>query len=139
MAIVYSSALGTYVFEGNKIIDKLEFSLNQSLRYCQDLAEGKQIQPEAKLCAKHNAKPANKGEFVRVLELLATPEYIEGLRKVALRLMADQLKASVSMDNLIINAINNIEELDKVANTLAKRAREWYSLYFPEASELIKD
>ena len=38
-----------------------------------------------------------------------------------------------------MQAIANINELDKISNTMAKRLREWYSLYYPELSERIEN
>jgi nucleolar protein 56 len=45
-----------------------------------------------------------------------------------------KLKESVSFNDFIVQSINNIDEINKVANTLAKRLREWYELYNPEFS-----
>jgi nucleolar protein 56 len=42
-------------------------------------------------------------------------------------------------DTLLMQAINNVDEIDKCANLLAKRLREWYELYNPEASKQIDD
>jgi len=47
------------------------------------------------------------------------------------------VRNSVTEDQLIIQAIANINELDKAINLLGKRLREWYSLHFPELSEKI--
>ena len=38
-----------------------------------------------------------------------------------------------------MHSIANINELDKISNTMAKRLREWYSLYYPELSERIEN
>jgi nucleolar protein 56 len=45
----------------------------------------------------------------------------------------------VNADLYIVNAINNVEELAKIANTLTKRLREWYALYFPELEKKVQD
>lgn len=50
-----------------------------------------------------------------------------------------KLKQAVTEDQLIIQTINNIEDLNKTINTLAKRLREWYELYNPEFSESVQD
>lgn len=42
-------------------------------------------------------------------------------------------------DKLIIQAVSAIDDLDKTINIMCMRLREWYSLYFPEASEKLKD
>lgn len=50
-----------------------------------------------------------------------------------------KIKEAVSVDNLIINTVSNVDELNKAANLLSKRLREWYALYNPEAEKMITD
>lgn len=50
-----------------------------------------------------------------------------------------RVKESVSFDNFIVQAINNIDEINRVCNTLVKRLREWYELYNPEFSRNVED
>jgi len=61
------------------------------------------------------------------------------LRKKNLELAKKRVRESVNPNLFIINAINNIEELQRITNTLTKRLREWYSVYFPELDKKIKD
>lgn len=49
------------------------------------------------------------------------------------------IQESVTQDILLTQAIDAIDEINKAANLLSKRMREWYSLYFPEASKKIAD
>ena len=44
-----------------------------------------------------------------------------------------------AIDSIINHTINNVSELNEVANTLVKRCREWYGLYVPEAAYYLKD
>jgi len=50
-----------------------------------------------------------------------------------------KVKESVKFDNFILQAINNVDEINKAINNLAKRLREWYELYNPEFSRSIPD
>ncbi|MCK4521945.1 MAG: hypothetical protein KAU20_05190 [Nanoarchaeota archaeon] len=50
-----------------------------------------------------------------------------------------KIKASVTDDLLIVQIINNIDDLNKIINILAKDLREWYSYYNPEFSKEIQD
>jgi nucleolar protein 56 len=61
------------------------------------------------------------------------------LRKKNLELAKKAVKDSVNPDLFIINAVNNVEELQKIINNLSKRLREWYSLYFPELDKKIAE
>lgn len=57
------------------------------------------------------------------------------LRQKNLQITKQKLRESIHEDNLIVQAINNYEELNKILNTLVKRLREWYELYNPEFSK----
>ena len=48
-----------------------------------------------------------------------------------------QIKESVSKGLLIIQAVNTMEDLEKIINQVAKRLREWYALYFPELENVV--
>jgi nucleolar protein 56 len=61
------------------------------------------------------------------------------LREMNLRITKQQIRENVKPDLLIINTSNAIEELDKVANALVKRLREWYALYDPELEHSYRD
>jgi nucleolar protein 56 len=49
------------------------------------------------------------------------------------------IKNSVNEDTVVCQAISTYVELQREANTMVKRLREWYSYYFPEISEIISD
>jgi nucleolar protein 56 len=73
----------------------------------------------------------------RIHAFLKKQEYLKKFREVSITITKTKIAASVNQDNFIINAINNIDETDKVTNALTKRLREWYSLYLPELSEAV--
>ncbi len=54
-------------------------------------------------------------------------------------LTKDTMQSQSVNDKLIIQAVSAIDDLDKTINVMCMRLREWYSLYFPEASEKLKD
>ncbi len=51
----------------------------------------------------------------------------------------DTVRESVQKDNFIVQAINNIDDIEKAANLLGKRLREWYELHNPEFSRSISN
>ncbi|MCF7866474.1 NOP58 family protein [Candidatus Woesearchaeota archaeon] len=63
----------------------------------------------------------------------------QNIRKKLLDITKKKVSESVSKDNMIINAISNVEELDKTINVLSGRLREWYALENPEVEDKIKD
>jgi len=74
-----------------------------------------------------------------LLKELRKPEYKEKLISINLALVKKIISGSVSEDTHIIQAINAVEELDKVCNTLTKRVREWYGYYYPELEHSLSD
>ncbi len=60
------------------------------------------------------------------------------LRDFALGVSSSKIsKVSESPDLHIIQAINSLDEIDKIANVLSSRLREWYGLHFPEIDNMI--
>lgn len=82
--------------------------------------------------------PEDNASLRAALETLRQAPVMD-LRSRNIALTKKQLAASVTPDLLIINAINTVEELDKVANALAKRLREWYALHDPELEHAYQD
>lgn len=64
---------------------------------------------------------------------------LKELRKKNIKRSKEKIRESVSEDNYILNAINNIDDLAKVTNKLTKRLRDWYSIYLPEFSRKVSD
>src|SRR5256885_1548482 len=60
------------------------------------------------------------------------------LRDFAIQLSSSRVtETSESPDLHIIQAINTLDEIDKIINALSSRLREWYGLHFPELDNLI--
>ena len=60
------------------------------------------------------------------------------LREFALELSSSRVaKISETPDLHIIQAINSLDETDRIANSLFGRLREWYGLHFPELENLV--
>ncbi|MDE1763027.1 MAG: ribonucleotide-diphosphate reductase subunit beta [Thaumarchaeota archaeon] len=60
------------------------------------------------------------------------------LREFAMQLSSSKVtEISESPDLHIIQAINALDETDKIINLLSSRLREWYGLHFPELDNLI--
>ncbi len=74
----------------------------------------------------------------KILGQLKNKKYFKDFRKNNILLTKQKIMGSVSGDILITQAIANIDEIDKAANILAKRLREWYSYYLPEFSRTIQ-
>jgi len=66
-------------------------------------------------------------------------EDFQKLREKAISLAKVKVKESVSKDLMIINAINNIEEIEKTVNVFASRLRDWFMIKNPELEDAISD
>src|ERR671910_3269014 len=64
---------------------------------------------------------------------------IQELRNFAIGISSSRVKeASGRLDLHVTQAINALDELDKIINILAARMREWYGLHFPELDHLVQ-
>ena len=64
---------------------------------------------------------------------------VQALKDFAIDLSSAKVgQISEKLDLHIIQAINSLDELDKIINTLGSRMREWYGLHFPELDNLIQ-
>lgn len=60
------------------------------------------------------------------------------LRDFSLGLSSSKVtEASESPDLHIIQAISTLDEIDRIANALSSRLREWYGLHFPELDNIV--
>ncbi len=65
-------------------------------------------------------------------------EAMRELRKFALEVSSYKVKEeSQKLDLHVAQAINALDEIDQVINTLGARMREWYGLHFPELDNLL--
>ena len=65
-------------------------------------------------------------------------EAMEKLREFAMQLSSSKItEVSQSPDLHITQAINTLDETDRIINNIGSRLREWYGLHFPELDNLI--
>jgi nucleolar protein 56 len=72
-----------------------------------------------------------------MLGLVKEKQYFPEFYNRNLEFTKQSIKDSVSEDQLIIQAIANMNELDRVCNVLVKRLREWQGLYLPELGQQV--
>lgn len=60
------------------------------------------------------------------------------LREFAMGLASSRVtEVSSSADLHVIQAVNSLDEVDRVANALSSRIKEWYGLHFPELDNIV--
>ena len=64
----------------------------------------------------------------------------ELLQKFAMSLSSMKVKeTSERLDLHLVQAVNTLDELDEILNTISTRIREWYGLHFPELDYLLQN
>ena len=147
----YSNNIGCYVVDENtQIVDSVTFNLSKE--NFEKLSKSEWLDEEKALISKHNAVFLGKKQNSEKLQLTDDPKLLRrilnslsdkiDLKELRIRNILETKIAianSLTKDMLLVQSINNVEEIDKVSNTLAKRLREWYELHNPEFSRSIGD
>ncbi len=147
-AFRFNDAVKEYLAIKNK-----ESKLNELLNYLETIQRGVAVSDEALLfILKKNSIDSQIMDAAELDEIQATkPQIIVDsgfasnlqdalgkLRDFALGISSSKVtEVSESPDLHIIQAINTLDEIDKIANALSSRLREWYGLHFPELDNVI--
>ncbi|MFH2028372.1 MAG: NOP5/NOP56 family protein [Nanoarchaeota archaeon] len=128
---LYSNIIGTFVFnEQFKPIKSIMF------KNIEDYNSKSKYEKEISKSYKNIIKP-NEKQLNKILEHFKDRSYHKDLRRQNIELTRKAVKSSVNEDVLIVQAISNIEDINKAANSLVKRLRDWYGLYNPELTHQI--
>ena len=133
MKYIFSNLIGSFVFDE-------KFNLDDSVLFKNTDDYENRKKYEETLFKKHkDLKKPNNDEIKKILSFFKNKKYFSEFHNKNLLLTKKQIKDSVNEDLLITQTISNIGEIDKIANILMKRLREWYSLYNPEFSKSVYD
>lgn len=139
-----SVQMGVPTEEHRALIAKLmREKSNEFIVESEELA--KQLSKEFKYARFEAAMPNKAGEVLRSdLEKIAAEAGVENVEKfvhdVNFLLTRDSLhREAAQRDKLVIQAINMLDEIDKTANVICGRVREWYSIHFPELDRLVPE
>ncbi len=146
MTLIYSNVLGSFLFdkECNLLAEKRFASLadfKNRDKFEAQLQKEQNKKSKAKKAAE--AQKPNKEQLQKILAHFQTEEHKKKFQKTYrernLELCKEAIRTSVSQDNLITQAIANINDLDKITNQLSKRLRDWFNLSLPELDHNIED
>ncbi len=127
---IWTNVIGSFVFdEKMNVIDGVLF------KNADEFLKKRSIEGELK--KKHQAKEPSNEQLKKILQHFKHNSYFSKFRNHNIFLTRVGIRTSVNNDNLIVQAVNSIEEIDKAANMLVKRLREWYELYLPEFSQYV--
>jgi len=129
---LFSNLIGMFIFNEH-------FNVIKSVMF-RDIEEYNKREKYEKEFSKQypDLKEASGEELKRILAFFKKKEYFKEFYNKNLVITKKSVKDSVKEDILITQAINNIGDIDRVINTLAKRLREWYELYNPEFSHSLE-
>jgi len=144
---VYSNLEGTYLIDEGKVIASRKFSdkikAGQALENNEWLPEEQELLGSEKIVflGYKNEKPEHVilSNDQKKLELAVSLTPNEKLRDVIITLAKSKVKESVKTDELAIQTAASMQEIDKSANLLMKRLREWHGLLNPELSSYTED
>jgi len=78
--------------------------------------------------------------FTKFIEGMKEDDLDKAQRSLGHSYSGSKVKFNVNKsDNMVIQSICLLDQLDKDVNTLAMRAREWYSWHFPELVTIVPD
>ncbi len=144
----FSDSLGQYLAVKGK-----EGVPNDLVRYMEELQMGFAVSDESLLSILKkkdlDAKLMEESQMEEIQskkpQLLVDAQFAQDpmdalgkLRDFAVSLSSSKVaETSERADLHVIQAINSLDEADKIANVLSSRLREWYGLHFPELDNLI--
>ncbi|RMW35434.1 MAG: ribonucleotide-diphosphate reductase subunit beta [Nitrosopumilus sp.] len=147
-AFPFSNSVKEYLLVKNK-----ESKLNELINYLISIQRGVSVSDESLLAilkknnidsqimedSKLEIIQSSKPQIIVDSGFASNPQDALGkLREFALGLSSSKVtEVSESPDLHIIQAINSLDEIDKIANALSSRLREWYGLHFPELDNII--
>ena len=130
---LFPNILGVFVFDENvNVVDEILFKNIEDYRNKEKFIE--------KLAGRHkNLRELDENIVKKILLQFSSKKFSHDFYDKNLELTKNDVKGSVNEDTLIVQSINAVDELDKAANLLAKRLREWYGLYNPEFSMAVEN
>lgn len=148
---LYTNVIGMHLFdESFKLVEEQRWKPGEQAAVQKTLAAGAWLPAEQALLKKHSKdalivlghKEGKPGanivysqdieKLTRITEMLS--KQLPQIRDSALRSTRISIREGFKKDTLIIQAINAVDDLDRIANTMVKRLREWYGYYNPEFS-----
>ena len=134
-------------------IKKKESKLTDVVKYLEKIQRGVRVSDESLLAIlKRNSIDSQlmeESELERIQaekpQIIVDSGFAENIQDALLKIRdfaiglssSKVTEVSESLDLHIIQAINTLDEIDKIANALSSRLREWYGLHFPELDNVI--
>ena len=149
---IYTNCIGTFLFDQN-------MEIKESILFSDPLSANKKIKDQEWLPEERSLLEKTEGRtlflgfkkekpekvsFTRDIKKLEEANkkmstYNDKIQKTMLKIAKTEVKESVKPDEIITQASNSMQELDKSISLLSKRLREWYGLKNPELAYSTED
>jgi nucleolar protein 56 len=117
----------TFVFENGNLAKEVEAKSEVTVEVAKPTKAGELLRSEPE-------KFAVKAGFVKDPE-----EFNLWTHNVTVELTKLRVKGAIEKRDLVVaQAIQSLDELDKIINMLMARVREWYGIHFPEMDRLLE-
>ncbi len=133
MKILYSNIIGVFVFDEHiHVTDSVMFRTHED--YLNKARSESLLQSKYK----HWTKP-NEKQLRKIFVFFKNKDFFGSFHQMNIFVSKERIRESIKEDMLVIQAVNNIDDINKVINILAKRLRDWYELHNPEFSRSVFD
>jgi nucleolar protein 56 len=80
------------------------------------------------------------GKYLKEVYGIEPEEYVKRVYEVSVIQTRLKLRQSAERRDLFIaQAVNSVDDIDKISNLVASRLREWYGIHFPELENLTRN
>jgi nucleolar protein 56 len=106
-----------------------------------DILQGESFDVKLMSDSRQNEISQNKLDLIIKFGLSDNRDELTALlQRFAINLSSMKVKeTSEKLDLHLIQAVNTLDELDEIINTISTRIREWYGLHFPELDYLLQN
>ncbi len=134
--VIKVTPFGLFAFHKNKLVKKSIWKENEA---AENFFKRDELIKEFRSKVGIRAKYETHSIFGSELEDFAKKQGIKfNFQKFMIEFTKLKIKAGLSKDRIIIQAVNTFEELNKMINMMYEKLREWYGLYWPESVEKTK-
>jgi nucleolar protein 56 len=106
-----------------------------------DILQGESFDVKLMSDSRQNEISQNKLDLIIKFGLSDNRDELTALlQRFAINLSSMKVKeTSEKLDLHLVQAVNTLDELDEIINTISTRIREWYGLHFPELDYLLQN
>ncbi|MDD5181886.1 MAG: hypothetical protein PHC66_01795 [Candidatus Nanoarchaeia archaeon] len=136
---------GIFIYHGAEVLKKMFWGKNPvacAEKYIKADVEIKTLNNSIPLKAKRVTEGIygeQLAEFAVANGFRDADEFNDFFQSFNVELTKLKIKYGFKRDKLVMQAVQNLEELNKILNIMYERLREWYGFYYPESIKKVQD